>query len=181
MDRREFLRNSFGKASQAVVKQVDARISERAKHWIRPPYAISEIEFLLACTRCNECIKACPHEVLFPLASRLGADVVGTPAMDLLHKGCHLCEDWPCVEACEPRALLKSDNDLKLARLDINKEVCLPYQGPECGVCESACVVEGALVFEMNRPVINEEKCTGCAMCREACITDPAAVDISTN
>jgi len=184
VDRREFFRKSFGKASQAVVKQVDERVSKRAKHWIRPPFAITEIEFLLACTRCKDCISACPHEVIFPLPSRLGVDVVGTPAMDLINKACHMCEDWPCVEVCEPKALIKEDdagvkyNGVKLARVSINTETCLPYQGPECGACESACPVENALLFDMTKPVIKEEHCTGCALCREACIVEPSALNV---
>ena len=51
------------------------------------------------------CIKACPHEIVFPLSPNNGAEVMNTPALDLLNKGCHLCEDWPCVNACETNAL----------------------------------------------------------------------------
>lgn len=185
MDRREFFRRTISKASKAVVKEVDAHIEARAQAWIRPPFAIHEIEFLLACTRCNECITACPHNTIFPLPARLGATVVGTPALDLLNKACHLCEDWPCIEVCEPKALKReAGQTVKLARAVINTEICLPYKGPECGACEYVCPVPGALVFDMTRPVINDELCTGCALCREACIVDPiddvGAINIKT-
>jgi ferredoxin-type protein NapG len=184
MDRRDFFRRSFGKATEVVVESVDKRVAERAKHWIRPPFAIAELEFLLACTRCNACIEACPHDVIFPLAARLGADVVNTPALDLLKKGCQLCEDWPCVNACEVNALTISDDAQvkpdKFASAVINESLCLPFSGPECGACVPVCPVEGALILEEEKPVINQELCVGCAMCREACVVEEKAISIST-
>jgi ferredoxin len=187
MDRRDFFRRGFGKAAEVAVKGADKHVAERAKHWIRPPHAVPELEFLLACTRCNACIDACPHDVIFPLAARLGADVVNTPALDLLKKGCHLCEDWPCVNACEVNALASTDADQydgvsikKFAAAEINTSTCLPYSGPECGACASACPVKGALVFENEKPSINLEYCVGCALCREACIVEDKAININT-
>lgn len=191
MDRREFFRRGLGRVAEEAVQHVDKKIVERASRWIRPPFAIPELEFLLACTRCDACIKACPHKIVFPLAVQNGADVMNTPALDLLNKGCRLCEDWPCVNACEAKALkvpdvedVKGDSETetrfipqpKLAKLTVDTESCLPYKGPECGACASACIVEGALEWKIERPSINQEKCTGCAMCREVCITEPKSI-----
>lgn len=187
MDRRDFFRRGFGQATEAAVKAVDKRAAEKAKHWIRPPYAIPELDFLFACTRCNACIDTCPYDVIFPLAARLGADVVNTPAMDLLTRGCHLCEDWPCVMSCETKALVlpelngKGDRIIKkIAVAEININNCLPYSGPECGACGSVCLIEGALVFNNEKPVINLEYCVGCALCREVCIIEDKAINISS-
>ncbi len=192
MDRREFFRRGLGRVAEEAVQHVDKKMVERASRWIRPPFAIPELEFLLACTRCDACIKACPHNIIFPLAVNNGADVMNTPALDLLNKGCRLCEDWPCVTACEVGALkipaIENAEDgedasetgivpqPRLAKLSIDTENCLPYQGPECGACASACIIDGALEWQMERPSINQEKCTGCAMCREVCITEPKSV-----
>jgi len=81
--------------------------------------------------------------------------------MDLSSRGCHMCSDWPCVLACEPGALGRKQDDLgafpKLAKVTINEDTCLPYQGPECGAC------------------------AGCALCREACITIPNSITIHLN
>ncbi|VAW98130.1 Ferredoxin-type protein NapF (periplasmic nitrate reductase) [hydrothermal vent metagenome] len=194
MDRREFFRRGLGRVAEEAVQHVDKKVVERASRWIRPPFAIPELEFLLACTRCDACIKACPHDIVFPLAASNGADVMNTPALDLLNKGCRLCEDWPCVTACETQALKlpaaedETDSDTdpadkldlthqpRLAKLTIDTENCLPYKGPECGACASACIIEGALEWKMERPSINQQKCTGCAMCREVCITEPKSV-----
>lgn len=194
MDRRDFFKKSFGRAAEKAVEVVDTKVAERASRWIRPPFAIPELEFLLACTRCDACITACPHGIVFPLSPNNGAEVMNTPALDLLNKGCRLCEDWPCVNACESNALMiptvelddQQENNTqapqpKLAKIVVDESTCLPYQGPECGACASACIVEGALQWSMERPAINQELCTGCAMCREACITEPKSINILKN
>ncbi len=105
MDRRGFFKSIFRSTTREVVKHADAKVNKAAQRWIRPPYAINELEFLLACTRCGDCISACPHQVIFPLTARVGVKAVGTPALDLLNKGCHLCADWPCVQVCGEGAL----------------------------------------------------------------------------
>lgn len=185
MDRRDFFRKAAGKAAKVVVEEARENVAQRAAHWIRPPYALEELEFLLACTRCKACIEACSYGVIFPLASRLGAQVVGTPALDLLNKACHLCGDWPCVKVCEPGALSLPPVDEqgqlalpRLARAWVNESACLPYRGPECGACAGSCPVPGALLWEWERPRIDQEKCTGCGLCREQCILEPKAIAI---
>lgn len=197
MKRRDFFKLGFQKAAGAVVEEAEARLQHRARQWIRPPFAISELDFLIKCSRCGDCTEACPHDVIFPLPAKFGLDVVSTPALDLMTKGCRLCADWPCVAACESGALLRptmpeEDNtegamedgapacpeQPKLADVKIQTSLCLPYSGPECGACAHSCPVEGALLWDGPRPHIDPDTCTGCAMCREACITDPKAVSI---
>lgn len=187
MDRRDFFRRAVKKAGETVVEEVDRKVASKAIHWIRPPYALPELEFLLACTRCDACIEACPHGVLFPLEARLGIQVAGTPAMDLLNQACMLCEDWPCVKACEPLALgLPQVEDETspplpvLASVSIRTEDCLPYQGPECGACAHSCPVPGALNWDQVRPWIDLQHCVGCAQCRVACIVQPSAIDVQS-
>ncbi len=188
MDRREFFGTAFRTAGKEVVKRVDAKVEHDAARWVRPPYALAELEFLLSCTRCGDCIEACPYRVLFPLSTKLGARVGATPAMDLIHKGCHLCEDWPCVNACEVGAMALPESSGSgdtpplpmMALAAINTESCLPYSGPECGACESSCPVQGALLWDQQRPYIDADNCIGCGLCREVCIVDPSAILISS-
>lgn len=190
MDRRSFFRRTAQKTGEVLVREADARVKARARHWFRPPYAIDELEFLLACSRCGDCIEACPEKIIFALPARLGAQVAGTPALDLLNHGCHLCSDWPCVSACEPgvlrlpevgtegkdEALAPPLPRLAAARIDARR--CLPYQGPECGACDGSCPVPGALRWESFKPDIDTALCTGCGLCREACIVEPKAITI---
>ncbi len=186
MDRRTFFRRGLEKVTRGAAKEASRRARKRASRWIRPPFAIDELEFLLACTRCKACIEACPHEVIFTLSATLGATVMGTPALDLLHRGCRLCDGWPCVNACEPGALTlpemehEAETPLpRLARVHIEPRNCLPYQGPECGACAASCPVPGALLWDGPRPRIAPERCSGCARCREACIAGPKAMIVT--
>lgn len=63
----------------------------------------------------------------------------------------------------------------------VDEKHCLPYNGPECGVCESSCPIPGALAWESTRPVINPDECVGCGLCREACILEPKAINVRSN
>jgi ferredoxin-type protein NapG len=175
MNRRGFFKNIANKSAEKSTQSIEKKVNRRAANWIRPPYALDEADFVLACTRCDRCVEACPHQVIFKLSDRLGKIVSGTPALDLLKKGCHHCEEWPCVNACNDLALVLpkpvSDIDQSeiepelpmMARAEINSKVCLPYNGREC---------------DMTLPIINLLLCTGCGMCREVCVADPKAVNI---
>jgi ferredoxin-type protein NapG len=184
-ERRQFLRRAFAKTGEQIVKQIDDKVVRKAANYIRPPYAIPEMEFLLACTRCNACIEACPHQVIFPLSNRLGTEVLATPAMSLANKACMLCEGYPCVSACEPKALYidveaEEAAPPKIANIAIDESTCLPFQGPECGACVSACPIPGAMRLDMEKPVIEPQLCVGCGQCRVACITEPKSINISS-
>lgn len=195
MKRRELFKLGAKKTAEVVYKAASAGAELRAANWFRPPFAVAEMDFLIDCTRCDKCITACPHGVLFKLPARYGVEVAGTPAMDLLVRGCHMCEDWPCVAACEPNALMMAvaqkapqeapEEDAtpsaplpKLARVEIDTKTCLPYLGPECGACSDSCPVPGALQWRGTKPVIDQDACTGCALCREVCIADPKAITV---
>jgi ferredoxin-type protein NapG len=184
MDRRAFLRLGADKAAEIKAELVSDAPAWPGDNWIRPPFAEAERDFLINCTRCDKCIAACEFDVLFKLPGDLPHPAAGTPAMDLLNHGCHMCDGWPCVAACEPDALRQppSTNSAapKFARAEIDTEQCLPYQGPECGACADSCLLEGGLEWRRGgRPVINSEICSGCGACREACIVSPKAVTIS--
>lgn len=202
LDRRRLLGLGISKVTE-VATGLAGVASRRRTDFFRPPFALSEPEFLLACTQCNECIAACPHDVLFKLPENMGRLIGGTPGMDLLHRGCHMCADAPCVAACEPGALalpkpptpidLEEEPPLTepivvpapedwpgFGHAQINQTTCLPWSGPECGACRGSCPVAGALEWSGGiKPFINPDICTGCGMCREACITDPKAIDLA--
>jgi len=166
MDRRQFFRRGLDKIANAVADAADARARRKAQRWIRPPYAHDELDFLLTCTRCDECMQACPHDVIFPLPLSCGAEVAGTPALDVLTRGCHLCQDWPCVKACTSGALTQPSGSAArqgagdeagsekalplLAVAAIDSDLCLPYRGPECGACRDSCPIPGALTFSVQ-------------------------------
>ena len=80
-----------------------------------------------------------------------------------------------------PNANLILKEDLKFAKVEINTSTCLPYLGPECGVCISVCPVPGAITVNLTTPEIDQKICIGCAICREACMVSPSAINMLPN
>lgn len=176
--RRDFFRGLIGKTAELAVGEAERRIERAARRFVRPPGAVSEAEFLAACTRCGDCVSACPEGAIFMLGVHLGL-AVDTPALDLVNNACALCADFPCIAACGPEALRQLDGaSPRFARMRIEAGSCLPFQGPECGVCVAVCPVEGAIELKGTRPSIDPELCTGCALCRRACIVSPSAITV---
>ncbi len=179
--RRHFFSKVLKKTGGITINEVERQAEKVAKRYVRPPGASTELDFLSHCTRCGECIPACPHGTIFPLGAHTGV-AVNTPALDLINKACHLCDDFPCVSACETDALnLILKEDLKFAKVEINTSTCLPYLGPECGVCISVCPVPGAITVNLTTPEIDQKICIGCAICREACMVSPSAINMIPN
>ncbi len=186
MRRRDFFKAGVRKVAEVGLNVVEARLNQRADNWFRPPFALNELAFLLSCTRCDDCVTACKYDVIFKLPPGLGIQVAGTPAMDLLNRGCHLCDDWPCVAACKAGSLKIPDSAgdappavPRLAKARIEASACLPYFGPECGACASACPVPGAMLWDAKaRPRIAADLCLGCGLCREVCIVADKAVKV---
>lgn len=139
----------------------------------RPPGAIDEASFMSGCTRCGDCIEACPVDaiVLAPARFRQAA---GTPMIDPYNSPCVMCEGTPCIAACEPGVL--GSGDLKMAKASILGHACLAYQGSFCTVCSERCPVAGAIEDEGGRPRIVEEVCTGCGVCQYVCPAPSNAV-----
>jgi len=137
----------------------------RPKAEIRPPWALPESEFVDRCTRCNDCLKACPQGILVPGDGAY-------PTVEFSRGECTFCAD--CVTACQPRALLRNSEDATPwpYKAQVN-EACLPKKGVECRVCGDFCDVR-AIRFQPRiggnpLPDINPETCTGCGACVAPC------------
>ncbi|WP_236621280.1 4Fe-4S dicluster domain-containing protein [Rhodopirellula sallentina] len=133
----------------------------------RPPGAIDEFQFLSGCTRCGDCITACPHDAIVKAPDRLG-DVAGTPIIEADHSACMMCEDFPCIASCEPGVLIDSISPI-MGTARITEHLCLAHHSTLCTVCSERCPVEGAIVVTQGKPTVNENDCTGCGVCRYVC------------
>lgn len=141
---------------------------------LRPPGAIEESAFLSACTRCGKCLEACPHQALVLAPERFRA-AAGTPMLAPLDSPCRLCDDLPCVAACEPKAL-RADLPLRMGTAVISPIHCLAHRNSPCSACVEQCPVPAALRFEAGRPVVVADACTGCGVCQHVCPAPQNAV-----
>jgi len=160
-------------------RQAGIADSAPLRDWVRPPGALPDNDaFRTACTRCTDCIEACPYQSIRRLGPEWGADA-GTPAIIPAESPCYLCDGLPCTVACGPGALrptARRDVTMGLAR--IRYDACYQAQGQPCDYCVARCPLKGeAIRFDGGRrPVVSEENCTGCGVCAYLC--PPNAIDI---
>ncbi len=133
----------------------------------RPPGAVDEEAFLAGCTRCGDCITACPVDAIVLAGERYGR-AAGTPVIDPMTSPCVMCDGTPCIPACEP-GVLTADASLAMGTASIRVPNCLAHQGTFCTVCSERCPVEGALEVVAGKPVVHEQTCTGCGVCQHVC------------
>ncbi len=133
----------------------------------RPPGAIDEFQFLAGCTKCGDCVSACPYDAIIKAPDRLG-NVAGTPLIEADTAACMMCEDFPCIAACQPGVLTNAVPPI-MGTVRITEHLCLAHHSTICTVCSERCPVEGAINVTDGKPTINEDTCTGCGVCRYVC------------
>lgn len=173
--RRQFFKSLVRKSGEGAKKMVSQKLEAAFKRQvIRPPGAVSEERFLLACTRKGDCVEACPHDAIHLMAEGTGL-FKNTPFIDVKHKACQACEDWPCIDACAPGVLHHNPETqfyrIGVARVDLSH--CLVEQGQYCDYCFNSCPsgIKAITKDKNNRPAINEDDCIGCGKCAFICVS----------
>jgi ferredoxin-type protein NapG len=172
--RRDFLKDSVVstvRAAQELVKQAEGLPVEPAPQpvrsdWLRPPGAVEERLFLERCTKCNDCVKACPPGAI------LAHPNDGTPILFADQSPCLLCEDLPCIAACGAEALLPVEgiNQVRMGIAVVSHRLCTAGQG--CHACVSRCPTHAlAMDFSSLRLAVVKEACVGCGICEMVCKT----------
>lgn len=181
-DRRNLLRQGVHYFAKPAMDNVQGKIDRVNKAMdkitkrvplLRPPGAIPEKQFLQACSRCDECIHACPKDAIQRAPKKMGFLVFNTPYIDPMRNPCVMCTDLPCISACPDKALLPVQelSDVNMGYAIIDKKKCTTYGDGFCQQCVIDCPVPGA-VFQVNdRPVIDKNICTGCGVCMRSCST----------
>ena len=180
VSRRAFFGRLFGKAAEEA-KSVPQRLEvpdlppER-----RPPGAVIEGLFLQRCTRCGDCVTACPERAIHTFAQDAGVRA-GTPVMQPDKVACTMCEGFPCAAACPEEALVPPESATWfLGRVEVRTERCITWMGPECGACVGVCPGDlQAMRLERWRPFVDDTTCVGCGLCIAACPTSPKALELA--
>ncbi|HEV8125501.1 MAG TPA: 4Fe-4S dicluster domain-containing protein [Gemmatimonadales bacterium] len=180
-NRRDLFRGAFGEWFEGLLKSAEDRVV--ARHYFRPPGALSEVGFLAACTRCGDCITVCPVHAIVRVPAD-GGFAAGTPYLDPTYQPCIVCADMPCARACPTEALNVPEHGWQgyhMALLELDPERCVTFAGTECGLCAKACPVgEAALALDQDgRPVLKAEGCVGCGVCVRTCITHPSSLKLT--
>jgi ferredoxin-type protein NapG len=158
---------------------------------LRPPGA--DKDFLGACIRCGQCVRACPYNTL-KLVGLFQRGGTGSPHYEPRQIPCEMCADLPCIKACPTGALdpeLTDVNKIKMGvAVLVDQENCLNYLGLRCGVCYRSCPsIDKALTLDArhNRrsgkhtlflPKVHSSHCTGCGKCEKSCVLPIAAIKV---
>lgn len=131
---------------------------------LRPPWAGDEASFTQRCTRCGDCLPACPQHILVAAPG-------GYPTVDFTKAECTFC--GACATACRPAALRREEGVPPWRVKAVIGESCLPQRGVVCRLCGDYCEVR-AIRFPPRLggvllPVVNGELCTGCGACVGPC------------
>jgi polyferredoxin len=179
-----------------------------APELMRPPGSVEEAEFLKKCIKCDQCINACPTNVLQPASTKEGGiEALWTPVMNFRMGHCQL-KCTMCSEVCPTGAIKKITVEEKLGKGTFGEEGpirlgtaffdtgrCLPHAMEiPCVVCEEVCPtspkaiqtkdveamdVYGNIVV-LNKPFMVPDLCIGCGICEHECpVKDSRAVYVT--
>lgn len=141
-----------------------------------PPWSLPKEMFVAACTRCGECINACPERILYKGEG-------GFPEIDFNLGACSFCKE--CLTSCQADALHAVNNDIDSAWdlvVVVNPD-CLSIQGITCRSCADHCEKK-AIRFQLQlsgiaAPIISQQECTGCGACVLPCPVDALIIKYS--
>lgn len=175
---------------------------------IRPPGSVEEPDFLAKCIKCDQCINACPTNVLQPATWQEGGiEALWTPVMNFEIAHCQL-KCTMCSEVCPTGAIRKITVEEKLGKGEFEKQGpirlgtaffdtgrCLPHAMEiPCVVCEEVCPTSPKAIQTkdeevmdvfgnkviLNKPFMVPDLCIGCGICEAECpIKDERAVYVT--
>ena len=133
---------------------------------IRPPWALPEAAFTAQCTRCDDCVTACPDSLIVHGSG-------GYPELDFGRGGCDFC--GKCAAACRAgafQAVAAGSLGAWFHRAAIDAR-CLSARGVVCRTCGDHCETK-AIRFRLatagrSFAQVDLARCTGCGACMAVC------------
>lgn len=206
--RRGLMTGAFaGLASLAILPRIAPAAKRPHPAAIRPPGSLPERQFLEACVKCGECMRACPTNVIQPAAMQTGFEGLWSPVMDYklgyCEYNCVTCTRVCPTGAIQPIGLSRKhgrgpyadQGPIRLGCAFINRGRCLPWSmGTPCIVCQEVCPVSPKAIYvervtitdrrgqrrELHRPYIDPDLCIGCGLCEHSCpVADKPAVYVT--
>jgi ferredoxin len=92
--------------------------------WLRPPGALPEKRFTDSCSRCGNCVSACPvHAIKIDTSGKRGG---GAPFIDADTSACAVCDGLACMQVCPTGALQPTVlADIDMGTAVWREETCL--------------------------------------------------------
>ena len=145
---------------------LQARVAP-AEHVRRPPWSLRPDDaFTARCTRCGDCVRACPREIV-----RMSEGAF--PTLDLRAHGCSLCGE--CSRACTTGAIAPVGSQRPFEWQAAVDNRCLALRGVECRLCGDGCEPRALRFVPVRGGVaqlkIDTAACSGCGECLSVCPT----------
>ncbi|KAG1658133.1 Ferredoxin-type protein NapF [Nymphon striatum] len=123
---------------------------------VRPPYSVEETSFIETCNRCDDCISACPENII------IRGDG-GYPEIDFKQGECTFCNR--CADTCHVNAIQRGAKEPWALDISITSK-CLSMNAVVCRACGDNCEAQ-AIRFQLklggvSEPQISLDDCTGC-------------------
>lgn len=153
-----------------------------AKPFVRPPGAVAEASFLALCTRCDDCVKACPEWVIRKTGPEFGARLEGYPMLLPEQNPCVFCDGLPCAAACKTGALAApaAGGFVRVGTAVVDNARCYMGQGQPCDYCVKECPVAPKAIAVTARGLsagVNAARCTGCGECAQICPANAISIE----
>jgi ferredoxin-type protein NapF len=175
---------AFGFFSALIIKTnpLQTESGLRNNRLIRPPGSLPEEEFVSVCSGCGECLKVCPNNALQSTLLEAGLAGLYTPRLipriGYCEEFCNFCGRICPTEAIRPLPI-EEKRLTQMGVAHIDKTRCIAWDNEKiCLVCNEQCSYHAIVGDDKKRPIVKEEKCTGCGICENKCPVDGEAAII---